>query len=233
MNKTTVKYAFKASLPVMAGYVVLGMGFGILLSSKGYSVWWALLMSVFIYAGSMQYVGVDLLSGGASAISTALMTLMVNARHLFYGVSMVGRYRELKGWQKIYMIFGLSDETYSLVCADPVLPQEVDWKDYCLLITMMDRCYWIFGTLVGGLIGNAVSFNSAGIDFSMTALFVSIVVDQWEQNKQHLPAVLGLLVSLACLLLFGADQFLIPSMLGISALLLLLRKKIEREGEAL
>ena len=232
MNKTTVKTAFKASLPVMAGYVVLGMGFGILLSSKGYSVWWALLMSVFIYAGSMQFVGVDLLSAGASVISTALMTLMVNARHLFYGVSMVGRYRELKGWRKIYMIFGLSDETYSLVCADPVLPQEADWKDYCLLITMMDRGYWIFGSVVGGLIGNAVTFNSAGIDFSMTALFVSIVVDQWEQNKQHLPAVLGLLVSLVCLFLFGADQFLIPSMVGISALLLLLRKKIEREDAA-
>ena len=232
MNKTTVKCAFRASLPVMAGYVVLGMGFGILLSSKGYSVWWALLMSVFIYAGSMQFVGVDLLSGGASVLSTALMTLMVNARHLFYGVSMVGRYRELKGWRKFYMIFGLSDETYSLVCAEPALPQEVSWKDYCLLITMMDRGYWIFGSVVGGLIGNAVTFNSAGIDFSMTALFVSIVVDQWEQNKQHLPAILGLLVSLACLFLFGADQFLIPSMLGISALLLLLRKRIGREGKA-
>ena len=233
MNKATFKQAFKASLPVMAGYIVLGIGFGILLSSKGYSAWWALLMSAFIYAGSMQYVGVDLLSSGASVISTALMTLMVNARHLFYGVSMVGRYRELKGWRKAYLIFGLSDETYSLVCAEPELPPEVDWKDYCLMITMLDRCYWIFGSVVGGLIGNAVSFNSAGIDFSMTALFVSIVVEQWEKNRQHLPAVLGLLISLVCLLLFGADQFLIPSMLGISAALLLLRGKMEKKGEVL
>ena len=232
MKKATVKYAFIASLPVMAGYVVLGIGFGVLLSAKGYAWWWAVLMSVFIFAGSMQYVGIDLLSSGASVLSTALMTLMVNARHLFYGISMVERYRDM-GKRKWYVIFGLSDETYSLVCVDGELPAGVDRKDYYFLVTMLDRIYWISGSLIGAVLGNALSFNTAGIDFAMTALFVSIFVDQWEKTKQHLPALLGLLISLACLLVFGTERFLIPSMLGISLALLLLRGRIERAGEPL
>ena len=230
MNKTTVKRAFLASLPVMAGYTVLGLGFGVLLSSKGYSFWWALFMSVAIYAGSMQFVGVELLAGGASILSTALMTLMVNARHLFYGFSMIETYRDM-GWRRLYAIYSLSDETYSLVCVDPELPEGCDRRDYMFLVAVMNQCYWVTGSVVGALVGNAVFFNSAGIEFAMTALFVSIVVEQWEKNKQHLPALLGLLVSLTCLAVFGPEGFLIPSMLGISAGLLLLRKKIEG-GEA-
>ena len=232
MKKATVKYAFIASLPVMAGYVVLGIGFGVLLSAKGYAWWWAVLMSVFIFAGSMQYVGIDLLSSGASVLSTALMTLMVNARHLFYGISMVERYRDM-GKRKWYVIFGLSDETYSLVCVDGELPAGVDRKDYYFLVTMLDRIYWISGSLIGAVLGNALSFNTAGIDFAMTALFVSIFVDQWEKTKQHLPALLGLLISLVCLLAFGTERFLVPSMIGISLALLLLRGRIDRAGEPL
>lgn len=230
MNKATVKHAFISSLPVMAGYIVLGTGFGILLSAKGYSFWWALLMSITIFAGSMQYVGVNLLATGASVLSTALMTLMVNARHLFYGISMIEDYRDM-GWRKWYVIFGLTDETYSLVCGNPKLPDGVERKNYTFLLTLMNQFYWIFGSVLGAILGNAVSFNSAGIDFSMTALFVIIFVEQWEKAKQHFPAILGLAVSVICLLIFGADSFLVPSMIGISIGLFLFQIKMERGTE--
>lgn len=227
MNQKTVRYAFLATLPVMAGYLVLGMGFGILLHEKGYSFLWAVLMSVFIYAGSMQYVGVDLLSGGASLLSAALMTLMVNARHLFYGISMVDKYRDT-GKAKPYLIFALTDETYSLVC-DPELPDGVNRKAYYFLVSFMDQCYWVFGSFLGGLLGSALPFSAEGIDFSMTALFVVIVVEQWEKSSEHLPALLGFAVSMVCLLIFGPSNFLIPAMLGICIGLFLLKKTIEKK----
>lgn len=171
MNKITIKCAWIASLPVMAGYIVLGTGFGVLLSAKGYSFLWAILMSITIYAGSMQYVGVNILASGASILSTALMTLMVNARHVFYGISMIENYRDM-GWRKWYVIFGLTDETYSLVCVNSELPADVDRRNYYFLITLMNQCYWILGSFIGVFLGNVLSFNSTGIDFSMTALFV-------------------------------------------------------------
>ena len=230
MNKATIKYAFRTSLPVMAGYIVLGTGFGVLLSAKGYSFWWAILMSITIYAGSMQYVGVNLLSDGASVISVALMTLMVNARHLFYGVSMIESYRDM-GWRKWYVIFGLTDETYSLVCSDSELPSGVDRKNYIFLLSLMNQCYWVFGGFIGGFLGNVISFNPSGIEFSMTALFVSIFVEQWEKTKQHVPAICGIAVSLVCLIIFGADRFLIPSMIGISVGLFLLQNIIKKGNE--
>ncbi len=230
MMGKTAKYSFLASLPVMAGYVVLGTGFGILLYDRGYSFGWAILMSLTIYAGSMQYVGIDLLAGGASLISTALMTLMVNARHLFYGISMVEEYRDM-GKRRPYVIFGLTDETYSLVCGKPELPENVSRKDYYFFVTLFDQCYWVFGSFLGGFLGSALNFNTAGIDFAMTALFVIIFVDQWEKTRQHIPALLGLAVSFLCLLIFGTDNFLIPSMALITAGLFLLRKKIQKGGE--
>lgn len=223
MNRSTFKYSFIKSLPVMAGYIVLGIGFGILLSSKGYPFYWSTLMSLTIYAGSMQYVGVDLLATGASIISTGLMTLMVNARHLFYGISMIDSYKGM-GISKIYAVFGLTDETYSLVCGNPELPDSIDRKKYFLLVTLFNQCYWVIGSTIGGIIGNTVSFDFAGIDFSMTALFVVIFVEQWEKAKSHLPALLGLSISLICLIIFGAGNFLIPSMIGITISLCLLRK---------
>lgn len=228
MNRQTLKYSFLASVPVMAGYVVLGMGFGILLAGRGYSFWWALLMSLTIYAGSMQYVGVGLLGSGASLISTALMTLMVNARHLFYGISMLGKYKET-GAMKPYLIFALTDETYSLVC-DRELPENINEKWYYLLVSAMNQSYWIIGSFLGAFLGNTLSFNAKGIDFSMTALFVVIFVEQWENTKNHIPALLGLGVSLLCLLVFGPDNFLIPAMIGITAGLFLMRRPITEKN---
>lgn len=230
LNRTTIKHAFITSIPVMAGYIVLGMGFGILLSAKGYSYWWAILMSITIYAGSMQYVGVNLLASGASVLSTALMTLMVNARHLFYGISMIESYRDM-GWHKWYAVFGLTDETYSLVCVNHKLPDGVHRKSFIFLLTFMNQCYWVLGSFLGALLGHAISFDSTGIDFSMTALFVSIYIDQWEKTRNHLPAILGLMVSLVCLVIFGVDRFLIPSMIGITIGLFLLRNKLEGRAE--
>lgn len=230
MNKETVRYSFKASLPVMAGYIVLGIGFGILLADKGYSFWWAVLMSTTIYAGSMQYVGVGLLASGASLISAAIMTLMVNARHLFYGISMLEKNKGM-GAKRFYAIFALTDETYSLVCKANC-PEHVDEQWYFLLLSMMNQSYWIFGSFLGAFLGNALTFNSAGIDFSMTALFVVIFVEQWESGKSHIPAVMGLIISTGCLIAFGVDYFLIPSMLLIAATLLLMRKHLEGGGES-
>ena len=224
----TLKYAFKRSLPVMAGYLVLGMGFGILLETKGYGVGWAFFMSLFIYAGSMQYVTIDLMAGGATVISSVLMTLMVNARHLFYGVSMIERYRDTSPY-KLYLIFGLTDETYSLVCSGDV-PRGVDEKKYFFLLTLMNQCYWITGSVVGSLIGSLITFNTAGIEFSMTALFLVVFVDQWRSVKNHISALVGVGISVICLLIFGADRFLIPTMIAITVILTFLRKKLDTQN---
>lgn len=221
-----MKYALKRSLPVMAGYLVLGMGFGILLETKGYGIWWALAMSVFIYAGSMQYVAIDLLTGGASLLAAALMTLMVNARHLFYGISMLDRYKET-GAEKPYLIFALTDETYSLVCSGEV-PEGVEQKKYFFWVSLFDQCYWVIGSVTGSLIGSLITFNTAGIEFSMTALFVVVFVEQWKSTSSHLSALIGVVTSIICLLIFGADNFLIPAMIAITVVLTLCRKTLDK-----
>ncbi|MGN0250339.1 MAG: AzlC family ABC transporter permease [Oliverpabstia sp.] len=223
-NKMTMKYAFKQSLPVMAGYIVLGMGFGILLKTKGYGVAWAFFMSLFIYAGSMQYVTINLMAGSATVLSTVLVTLMVNARHLFYGISMIERYRNT-GPYKPYLILGLTDETYSLVCSGNV-PEGVDEKKFFFILTFLNQCYWIIGSVVGSLLGSLITFNTAGIEFSMTALFLVVFVEQWKSVKNHTSAVVGVGISVACLLVFGAERFLIPTMIAITAILTILRKRL-------
>ena len=168
----TIRYAFERSLPIMAGYIVLGLGFGVLLQSKGYGAGWALVMSGLIYAGSMQYVAIDLLAGGASLISAAIMTLMVNARHLFYGISMLERYKDT-GAAKPYLIFALTDETYSVVCSGGV-PEGVDRKKYYFWVSLLNQLYWIAGGVAGALLGSVLPFDTTGIDFSMTALFLVV-----------------------------------------------------------
>lgn len=228
--KITGKYAFRQSLPVMAGYLVLGMGFGVLLETKGYGVFWALAMSLFIYAGSMQYVAIDLLTGGASFISAALMTLMVNARHLFYGISMIERYRDT-GAAKPYLIFSLTDETYSLVCSGNV-PRGVDQKKYYLLISFFNQCYWVAGSVTGSLVGSLLTFNTEGIEFAMTALFLVVFTEQWKSTKNHISAVTGVAASVVCLVIFGPDRFVIPAMAAITVLLTLMRGCFEKKEKA-
>lgn len=226
-KKATIRYSFFASLPVMAGYIVLGMGFGIMLQDKGYTWPWALLMGVTVYAGSMQYVAVDLLAAGASLVSVALMTVMVQIRHLFYGITMLPKYSKA-GKKKIYLIHALTDETYSLVCK-PELPAEVDEYKYYLYLSLMNHCYWIVGDILGVVVGSSLNFNSNGVDFAMTALFVVIFVEQWEKAKSHIPALTGIIITAACRLLFNADNFLIPSMIGITVALFLEKRWLGAE----
>ena len=226
----TSKYAFKQSVPIMAGYIVLGMGFGVLLESKGYGVLWAIAMSVFIYAGSMQYVAINLITGGASLIATALMMLMVNARHLFYGISMLDKYKNT-GKYKPYLIFALTDETYSLVCSGKI-PEGVDRNKYYFLVSLFDQVYWVIGSVIGSVVGSVLNFNTAGIDFSMTALFLVVFVEQWKSTKDRASAITGVVVSVVCLLIFGAGNFVIPAMISITVILLLMRKFRKDSEEA-
>ena len=209
----------------MAGYVVLGTGFGILLRNAGYGVLWAFAMSLLIYAGSMQYVGVSLLTGGASIITTAMTTFMVNARHLFYSISMVDRYKDT-GKFKPYMIFGLTDETYSLLC-DGSTPEGADPNLYRFLVTAFNQSYWVTGSVLGSLLGTVLPFSTAGIEFSMTALFIASFTGQWLAADDHIPALTGLLSTLLCLVIFGPGRFLIPAMLLFTLILTLLRGRRE------
>ena len=223
--KKNIKHAFIKSLPVMAGYIVLGTGFGILLKKAGYGFFWSFLMSLTIYAGSMQYVAVSLLTSGASLLSVALTTLMVNARHLFYGISMIDKY-EGAGKKKPYLIFSLTDETYSILCNEEPLEKQ-NWHSYSLFVSLFNQSYWILGCVLGSVLGTVVTFDTAGIEFSMTALFVTVFVEQWLTTKNHLPAVIGLACSIVCLILFGASSFLIPTMIAITLVLLCVKNSLK------
>ena len=224
-NKRTIRQAFYKSIPVLAGYVVLGIGFGILMRDAGYGVLWTAAMSLFIYAGSLQYVGVGLLAGGASVLTTAITSLMVNARHLFYSISMIEKYRDA-GKYKPYMIFALTDETYSLLC-DGMTPSGVEPNQYRFLVSLFNNSYWVAGSIIGSLLGAVLPFSTKGIEFSMTALFVAAFTEQWLTTKDHVPALTGLICTLLCLVVFGKNNFLIPAMLLITLVLTLLRGREE------
>ena len=208
----------------MTGYIVLGMGFGILLQKQGYGLLWAFLMSLCIYAGSMQYVTIDLLGSGASLVATALMTLMVNARHLFYGVSMLEKYRGLGG-AKPALIYLLSDETFSIVSS--VTPsQEVSAKDFYLAVSILDYVYWVGGSLLGSLAGQFIRFNTTGLDFALTGLFVVLFIEQVTDPQKRAGGIIGLACSVVALTIFGADRLVIPAMVLVLAALLIGRKKL-------
>lgn len=226
--KKIVKEAIISTLPVLTGYLVLGFGFGIIMKSSGFSVLLTLAMSVFIYAGSMQYAAIGLLTGGASLITIALTTLAVNARHIFYGISMIDRYKNT-GPKKAYLIFALTDETYSLVCHDNHNIPFSEREKYFILVSVFNHFYWVLGTALGALAGTLIKFNSEGIDFALTALFITIFLEQWLESKKHSAALIGLLVSVCSLLIFGADKFLIPAMLIIALLLCLYKGDTENE----
>ena len=227
MPKHAVKTAFLDTIPVMTGYVFLGFGFGIVMHQSGYSPLWSIAMSLLIYAGSMQYVAVGLLTGGAGFLTTALTTVVVNARHLFYGISMVDAYKDA-GKRKPYMIFALTDETYSLVSRNQI-PEGISHHNYCFLVSLFDQSYWVGGTALGALAGNLLPLNFQGIEFVLTALFVTIFVEQWLSNKNHLPAITGVVSSALCLMIFGKDIFLIPSMALIAGTLIMMQRRTDHE----
>lgn len=229
MTKRVIRAAFLKSVPVMAGYIVLGIGFGILLKNHGYGLIWSLAMGLFIYAGSMQYVGVGLISGRASIVTTAVTTFMINARHLFYSISMIGRYRDA-GAYKPYLIFALTDETYSLL-SDGYYPSGESAHAYRFLVSLFNHIYWVLGCALGSVLGQILPFSTRGIDFSMTALFIASFVSQWMASRQHIPALTGLFSTLLCRILFGPDRFLIPAMLLITLILTLFRPRLEVQTE--
>ena len=230
-----LRAAFPPTIPVLTGYLFLGAAYGILMQSKGYGVGWTLLMSLFVFAGSAQYVAVTFLTAAFNPVYAFLMTLVINARHLFYGISFLGKYRET-GKFKPYLIFGLTDETFSVLCAaEP--PPGADRNWFYFFITLLDHLYWVLGSVLGALAGSFVTFNTKGLDFVLTALFVVIFTEQWKTRKNRLPAAIGVVCTVACLLVFGQSSFIIPAMLAILATLTLLRnrlgqKKIPVEEEA-
>lgn len=225
--KQIIKQVFPQTIPVMAGYISLGIAFGLLLQSIGYGPIWALLMSVFIYAGSAQFLAVELLAAGATLTHVALLTFLLNFRHLFYGLSMIEKYRGT-GIRKIYLIFGLTDETYALLTGYKT-PEGLSDKSYYFAVTLMNQLYWIFGCVFGSVAGGLIPFDTTGIDFAMTALFAVLVVEQWKTHKNHIPAILGFTATIAALYIFGADSFLIPALIVISVVLLCMKNTLNRE----
>lgn len=219
--KNDAKKAFVATIPVLAGYLALGFGFGVLLSTEGFGPIWALFMSITMFGGSMQYAAVGFLADGISLLSAAVMTLIINARHLFYGISLVDKYRG-SGLKKIYMIHALTDETYSLVCSDELTKGVGNKHFYYFLVSILDHCYWIMGCTLGAVFGTNVDFNSEGIDFVLTALFLTIFVEQWMSSKDHTSAIIGVVCAVLCTAIFH-ENMLIPTMIAILVSLTVLR----------
>lgn len=227
MNRKAFAAAFPATVPVMLGYLTLGAAFGLLLNAAGFGVRWAALMSGFIYAGSAQFLGVELLTAAVPLAQAAVMTFILNFRHLVYGLSMLEKFRGM-GWKKPYMIFSLTDETYALLSSLHV-PVGVKPADYYFAVSLLDQLYWVAGSLLGGLLGTALTINTQGADFAMTALFIVIAVGQWESAKSHLPALLGGGISLLTLVLFGPERFLVPALAVMILALLVLHGRLDRE----
>ena len=230
LNRAPAWRAFRAAapqtLPVFAGYLVLGLGYGIYVQSLGLPVWLPPLMGTVVYGGSLEFVLASLLLGSFAPVSAFLMALMIQARHLFYGLTMLQRYRGY-GLRSAYMIFAMSDETFSITCsAEP--PEGVDKGWFMFFITLLDQCYWVASAGLGAVVGSVLPFSTEGVDFVMTAMFTVIFLNQWEKDRQHYSALIGLAAPLACLVFFGSSSFLLPSMGCILVLLLALRKPIEK-----
>lgn len=226
-ERKALKAAFPHTLPILTGFLFLGIAYGILMSSRGMGIGWTVLMSALVFAGSMQYAAVTLLTGAFDPLQAFLLTLMVNARHLFYGVAMLEKYRST-GWRKAYLIFGMCDETFSVNCsAQP--PEGVERKSFYFWVTLLNHLYWVAGSLTGALAGSVLRLDFKGLDFVLTALFVSIFVGQWRNRPSRLPALVGVGCSVLALALWGAERFLLPAMGMILLVLALLRPGLRGE----
>lgn len=232
-KQQTIKQAFQAAfpytIPIFAGFWFLGMTYGIYMNVFGFSFWYPMLMSLTIFAGSIEFVTVNMLLGAFNPLQALALALMINARHLFYGISMLDKYKGT-GWKKLYLIFGMCDESFSINYTAEI-PPNVDRGWFMFFVTLLNQIYWVSGATLGGLFGSLIPFNTEGLEFVLTAMFVVIFLDQWLKEENHTSAILGLALSLLCLLAFGADGFIIPSMVAILAVLTLLRKPIEKGGE--
>lgn len=227
-TKTDVKAALHTSLPIMVTFIVLGFGFGVLMNEHGYGPLWSLLSGIVIFSGTVQFVSITMLSSG-SYIMAAVTALMVAARHIFFSISMISRYKK-EGKRKWYLYYALCDETYAMLSKDDG-PEGVNVSAYRLFVTLFDQSAWVLGSFLGGLIGSLIQFDSTGIDFAMTALFTTVFIQQWIDSKCHIPAVLGLVATFVCRLVFGREYFLIPAMIIIIIVLTVMRSRIEPKME--
>lgn len=227
--RKAARCAFPCTLPILAGFLFLGITYGIYMNVSGFSFWYPLFMSMTIFAGSVEFVAVNLLLGAFNPIQALLMTLMLNARHLFYGISMLERYRGT-GFKKLFLIFGMCDESFSINYTAEI-PEDVDRGWFMFFVTLFNYLYWVSGATLGGIFGSLIRFNTEGLDFVMTAMFAVIFIEEWMKEKRHTGALLGLGAPLVCLAVFGADRFMIPAMASILLLLTLFQKRIEQRGE--
>lgn len=225
-KKHIVKQAFLRTIPVMMGYLVLGIAFGLLLQHAGYHWLWALGISISVFAGSMQFVLVGLLVQQAPLTAVAITTLLVNSRHLFYGLSFIERFKHM-GTRGLYMIFSLTDETYALLCATGDVGSKEEQDALSFWIAFLDQCYWVTGSVIGAILGTLSSFSIVGIDFAMTSLFTVIFIEQWLSTSNHVPAIIGGLCAILSLIIFGPENFLLPALLVAVMVLSVFRKKLE------
>ena len=225
MKRKAFKAALPYTLPICVGFIVLGMSYGFLMRSKGFPLIYPMLMSLFIFAGSMEFVTVNLLLSDFNPLHVFFLTLMVNARHIFYGISMLDKYKNC-GWKKPYLIFGMCDETFTVNCA-VTPPEDVDKGWFMFFVTLLNQIYWVSGATLGALLGYIIHFDASGIEFVMTALFVVMFINQWEETKEHTPALMGLGCTLLCLVIFGRSNFIIPAMILIVLCLSLCKGKLE------
>ena len=225
MKLKAFKAALPHTLPICVAFLFLGMSYGFFMKSEGFSFIYPMLMSLLIFAGSMEFITVALLLGTFNPLYALLMALMVNARHLFYGISMLDKYKNT-GLKKFYLIFGMCDESFTINCTTKI-PADVDKGYFMFFVTLLNHIYWVAGATLGALLGYVVSFDTTGIEFVMTALFVVIFLNQWDSVKKHTPALTGLICTFICLVLFGSDHFIVPAMLGIILIFSMLRRKLE------
>lgn len=218
--------AFPYTVPILAGFVFLGIAYGIFMNSLGFSAIYPILISLIVFAGSVEFVAATLLVGAFNPLNALFLTLMVNARHLFYGISMLDKYRGI-GKKKWYMIFGLCDESFAINSTVNV-PQNVDKGWVMFFVTLLNHSYWVLGATLGGIFGSFIKFNTEGLDFVMTALFVVIFIEKWMKEEKHTSSLVGLGASIICLIIFGGNNFIIPAMIAILGLLSLSRKSLEK-----
>lgn len=225
MKRKALKAAFPSTIPILTGFLFLGMTYGIYMHVLGFPFVYPMLMALCIFAGSMEFITADLLIGIFNPVAALMMALMINARHLFYGISMLDKYKGM-GLKKIYLIFGLCDESFSINYTAKI-PEGIDKGWYMFFVTILNQSYWVCGATLGGLLGNLITFNTEGLDFVMTALFVVIFLEQWMKDKSHISGMLGIILSIVCLLIFGQNNFIIPTMISLVLALTILRKPLE------
>ena len=225
-----LRAAFPHTIPILAGFLFLGITYGVYMTQSGFPFYYPMITSLLVFGGSLEFVIVNLLMGAFNPLQAFAMSLMVQARHLFYGVSMLDHYRGV-GKKKLYMIFGLVDETFSINCSVEI-PEGVDKGWFMFFVTVLDHLYWFSGATIGAIFGSLISFNTTGLDFAMTAMFVVIFLEQWLKDRQHISALIGTLGSIAALWLFGPGDFLLPAMAAILAMLTIMRRPIEKMTES-